>query len=162
MPRTVRPFADHACPDDEGNVIPYDAPTTPELLERTGNGDQAAWPVRLTNEVGIWLEPFEARGWHTILGEATPRAPELILPRNRKRGAISIWVATTLGVNCSWRIARNAYEVTRDDSSIIVTPSIAMGTLRFSWADELWIQQRTTGAGAVGVPLIIHTEDWAR
>lgn len=154
MPRTVRPFGDRARPDPEGNAVPYDTPDTGEVLERHGNGhEQAAWPVVLVNEVGIELQPFDARGFRTITSTAVIGPPELVLPANPRRGALTLWIIQGA---VSWRVARTAHDALRDDSSLVLVPGL---TFRFSWSAALWAQPRDAVAGGT---LHAHSEDWAR
>jgi hypothetical protein len=161
MPRTVRPFGDRARPDPEGNVTPYDTPDTAELLERTGNGDDEAAYVILTNEAGIELAPFDLGAVHSIASEDPPfRAPELLIGENPRRGAITVY-SVGAAANTRWRIGRSASDVLRDDSSILVGfDAVAVPpTLRVSWRNPLWIVQRD---GTVGQTLVVISEEWAR
>jgi hypothetical protein len=165
MPRTVRPFGDRARPDPKGNVVPYDTPTTAEVLERFGNGEGPVCPATLVNDVDIELAPFALGAVHTILGTAAPyRDPELILPAEPRRGAISLWAVGGGSGGAGWRIGRSAQDVLRDDSSLLIIANNVFGnpvpaTLRVAWRGPMWAVQWRGGASE---RLIIVTEDWAR
>jgi hypothetical protein len=159
----VRPFNDRARPDPTGNVIPYDTPTTAEVLERFGNGHQAAWRCLLTDEVDIELQPFAIGGTRTIDGRAVPyREPELLFPENPRRGALTLWSFNLTVAGGTWRIAGTRDNALRDDSSLIVFASL-LGSPemmpRFSWSGPVWTQQRS---GDANLRLCAISEDWAR
>lgn len=152
----MRPFSDHACPDDEGNAVPFDTPDTALLLEREPT--QAAWPVRLVEQADIQLQPSTLRAFRTIEGLAAVPPPQLLYPANVRRSAVNLWVwESGVGNSLGFRIARSPFEATRDESSMIVTFVSSM--LRFRWSEAMWVQQRQAG---LGTWLMAQAEDWAR
>jgi hypothetical protein len=159
----VRPFGDRARPDPEGNVTPYDTPDTAELMERTGNGDDKAAYVTLTNDVAIELAPFDIGAMHSIASSGPPfRDPELLIGENPRRGALTFY-AIGPAISTTWRIGRSAHDVLRDDSSLLVglgaTGLAEPPTLRVSWRQAVWVMQRD---GVAGGTLVVQSEDWAR
>jgi hypothetical protein len=169
MPRTVRPFSNRARPDELGNVIPegFDSPTTAQVLERTGDGG-LAYGCRLVGDADIEMEPFALGLVRTMVSQAAPyRDPELLLPEDPRRGALSIQAQGTAvlqGSGVSWRVARTPHDVLRDDSSLIFGIGGAAATpqpplSRFSWRQAMWVVQRS---GADNGLLTVTVEQWAR
>jgi len=135
------------------DFVPFDTPSTAELLQVDDTAPEVQpVPVQLVNKVRVDQLPTEMGILKSINVSSTE--PEQILPENKRRATVSLWVP----IGETVRIGRTPDEARRDDSAVILTTNL--GVYRAHWTDACYAMKRAAGVDTDR--LSVATEDYAR